>query len=192
MDGAFIVHSLSTNTVNTFNEYASNIFIPYLQRPLQDTKRLAIVWDTYISERLKQSTRQKRGQGVHRKVSGQTKLPGIWMAFLHDPMNKKELFAFPTSKTEEFNWLPDKFLYVTSGQAIPSFGSSSTVSSSNHEEEDTRIVVHIQHALKQGAKNVHVRTVDTDVVVILAGFFHDLLVIQPLTDICVAFGMGKK
>ena len=75
------------------------------------------------------------------------------------------------------------------GQAVSSFGSSSTMSSSNHEEADTRIMVHIQHALEQGAKTVHV---DTDVIVILAGLFHDLLVIQPLTDIWVAFGMGNK
>ena len=61
------------------------------------------------------------------------------------------------------------------------------MSSSNHEEAGTQIVVHIQHTLEQGAK-----TVDTDVIVILAGLFHHLLVIQPLTDIWVAFGMGKK
>ena len=60
----------------------------------------------------------------------------------------------------------------------------------NHEEADTRIVVHVRHALEQGAKTVHVRTVD--VVVILAGLLHDLVVIQPLTSIWVAFGMGKK
>ena len=42
----------------------------------------------------------------------------------------------------------------------------------NHEEADTRIVIHVLHALKQGAKTVQVRTVDTDIVVILAGKFH--------------------
>ena len=41
----------------------------------------------------------------------------------------------------------------------------------NHEEADTRIVVHIAHALEQGEKTIYVRTVDTDVVVILAGAF---------------------
>ena len=37
----------------------------------------------------------------------------------------------------------------------------------NHGEADTRIVVHILHALQQDMMTV--RTVDTDVVVILAG-----------------------
>ena len=35
------------------------------------------------------------------------------------------------------------------------------------------------------------RTVDTDVVVILAGAFFDLILTQPLASIWVAFGMGK-
>ena len=47
------------------------------------------------------------------------------------------------------------------------------------------------HALEQGAKTIQVRTVDTDVVVILAGTFHDLIATHPLADIWVAFGMGK-
>ena len=62
----------------------------------------------------------------------------------------------------------------------------------NHEEADTRIVVHVLHSLKQGEQTICVRTVDTDVVVILAGTFHDLVSTQPLVDIWVAFGMGKN
>lgn len=115
------------------------------------------------------------------------------MDFLCDPINKKELFDFLTSKIELFSWSQTKALHVTSEQAVPSFGSSSTMNSCNHEEADTGIVVHVQHALlEHGAKTVLVRTVDTDVIIIVAGLFHYLLVIQPLTDIWVAFGMGKK
>ena len=60
----------------------------------------------------------------------------------------------------------------------------------NHEEADTRIV-HIARALEQGARPIYVRAVDTDVVVILAGAFFDLILTQPLASIWVAFGMGK-
>ena len=192
LDGAVIVHCLPTFTVSTFDKYADEVFIPYLEKQLQDTKRLDIVWDTYIPDSLKESTREKRGQGIRRKVSSQAKLPGNWMDFLRDPLNKEELFTFLTNKIEEFNWPADKAVYVTSGQAVSSLGSSSTMDSCNHEEADTRMVVHVQHALEQGARSVLVRTVDTDVIVILAGVFHDLLVIQPLADIWVAFGTGKK
>ena len=58
----------------------------------------------------------------------------------------------------------------------------------NHEEADTRNVVHISHA---GAKTIYVRAVDRDVVVILTGAFFDLIVTQPLTSIWVRGGMDK-
>ena len=61
----------------------------------------------------------------------------------------------------------------------------------SHEEADTRIVVHIARALEQGAKTIYVRTVDTDVVVILAGAFFDLIATQPLANTWVTFVMGK-
>ena len=53
-----------------------------------------VVRDTYIRDSLKASAREKRGKGVRRKVSGETKLLDKWIDFLCDPVNKKELFAF--------------------------------------------------------------------------------------------------
>ncbi|KAG1676399.1 Thymidine phosphorylase [Nymphon striatum] len=44
----------------------------------------------------------------------------------------------------------------------------------DHEEADTRILVHILDALKNGTKSIFVRTVDTDVIVILTGHFYQL------------------
>ena len=42
------------------------------------------------------------------------------------------------------------------------------------------------------SQTICLRTVDTEVVVILAGTFHDLVATQPLADIWVACGMGKN
>ena len=53
-------------------------------------------------------------------------------------------------------------------------------------------MAHVLHALQQNMKIIEIRTVDTDVIVILAGVFNDLLVIQPLADIWVAFGVSKN
>ena len=66
------------------------------------------------------------------------------------------------------------------------------MSKCNHEEADTRIVVHILHALEQGMKIIQVRTVDTDVVTILVGAYFSLVKTQPDLDIWVAFGTGKS
>ena len=73
--------------------YADKVFIPHMERHLQDTKKLDVVWDEYIQDSLKESTREKRRKGVRRKVSGSTKIPGNWKNFLGDQMNKKELFC---------------------------------------------------------------------------------------------------
>lgn len=61
----------------------------------------------------------------------------------------------------------------------------------NHEEADTRIVVHLVHALGT-SDTALVRTVDTDVVVILVGKFADMLEVNSAADVWVAFGMGRN
>ena len=66
------------------------------------------------------------------------------------------------------------------------------MSTCNHEEADTRIAVHILHALEQGMKIIQIRTVDTDVVTILVGAYFSLVKTQPELDIWVAFGTGKS
>lgn len=62
----------------------------------------------------------------------------------------------------------------------------------DHEEADTRIVVHLQDALESGCTACLVRTVDTDVLVILIGKYHFLASKYPSADIWVAFGSGKN
>ena len=44
-----------------------------------------------------------------------------------------------------------------------------------HQVADTRIAVHVQHPLDKGCKQVFIRTVDTDVLVILIGLFHGMI-----------------
>ena len=74
-----------------------------------------------------------------------------------------------------------------------SIGSDRSMPECNHEEADTRIVVHILHAIQDNkAKSVLVRTVDTDVLVILIGKFQHLRVIQPNLDLWVGFGTGRN
>ncbi|GFS17875.1 hypothetical protein ElyMa_004993600 [Elysia marginata] len=108
-----------------------------------------------------------------------------------DAKNKTELFTFLTLKIENFAWSTSKCALATHGEAVVSIGGTSTMGHCNHEKANTRIVVHVVHALQHGAKTVQVRTVDTDVVVILVGVFHDLLTAYPFADIWIAFGMGK-
>lgn len=168
-DAAVIVHCLPTVNVNTLGMYADNVFIPYLEKQLQDTQRLDLVWDTYTPDSLKEATREKRGKGIRRKVSWKTKMPADWKDFLCDSVNKKELFQLLTSKVDSFDWEEGKEVYVTSGKSVLAHGVGTDMTDCNHEEADTRMIIHLLHALEDGAQNVQIRTVDTDVIVILIG-----------------------
>ena len=61
----------------------------------------------------------------------------------------------------------------------------------DHDEADTRITVNGPHALNKGYNLVSIRTVDTDVVVILMGAFPDLIAMYPSTSIWIGLGMEK-
>lgn len=124
-------------------------------------------------------------------VNPKTKIPSKWNDFLLDSSNKDELFSFLTQKVADADWPAGKGIYITNGTTVISRGTSHVMSDCTHEEADSRIVVHIVHALQHGAKTVQVRTVDTDVLVILVGHFFDLLQLQPDLELCVAFGVGK-
>jgi hypothetical protein len=66
------------------------------------------------------------------------------------------------------------------------------MSSCDHEEADTRLIVHIVDALSKGRNTCLVRTVDTDVVVILIGKFYYFTTLNSNANIWVAFGSGKN
>lgn len=116
LDGAVIVHSLQPAGAVTFEDYADKIFIPHIQHHLQQSQRVDIVWDAYIPDSLKESTREKRGAGVRRKVSSQAKIPSNWMAFLRDSTNKLELFQFLSQKISLFAFPSEKSVCITSGK----------------------------------------------------------------------------
>ncbi|KAG7167622.1 hypothetical protein Hamer_G019011 [Homarus americanus] len=76
MDGAVIVHSLPTASVSTFEEYADTLFIPYLQNQLETASQLEVVWNNYIPNSLKESTREKKGERYSQKGVGSGKNSG--------------------------------------------------------------------------------------------------------------------
>ncbi len=56
LDGAAIVNMLRPGTADTFSEYASKIFLPYITKQLQGVQRLDVVWDEYVQSSLKAYT----------------------------------------------------------------------------------------------------------------------------------------
>ena len=126
------------------------------------------------------------------KVVDSNRLPGKWQDFLKDSNNKRELFAFLSEKVATANFQEGKAVVITSDKTVISRGGEvPDMPLNDHEEADTKIVLHLMNALKGGSSTCLVRTVDTDVVVILTGKLSKLQSICPTASIWVAFGTGK-
>ena len=74
----------------------------------------------------------------------------VWTSFVTQLTRRN--VAIP--KVGQFSWLPANALYVTSGQVVVSIGESIPVQNCNHDKANTRIVVHVLHALIQGQQTI--------------------------------------
>ncbi len=61
------MHFLNTANVLTFDQYADQVFLPYVMKQLESSRRVDVVWDKYIPTSIKESTREKRGKGMFRR-----------------------------------------------------------------------------------------------------------------------------
>ena len=120
-------------------------------------------------------------------------MPSKFKEFLCDSQNKEELFHLISEKVSIYEFAPAKevYMYITSGETVISKGTQWPMRSCDDEEADSQICIHIKDALKKGAKRILVRTVDTDIIVILIGIFHQFQTQYPEVSIWVAFGAGK-
>lgn len=62
----------------------------------------------------------------------------------------------------------------------------------DHEEADSRLLVHITDAILHGHSTCIVRSVDTDVIVILLGKFNYFKTLNKDLKIWIVFGTGKN
>ena len=70
LDGAATINMLKpTSTVKSFEDYASQVFIPFVKGQLQNVKRLYFVFDEYLPNSLKGTTRSKLKRKGGKKAS---------------------------------------------------------------------------------------------------------------------------
>ena len=122
-----------------------------------------IVWDQYCDNSLKSQARDKRGKGIRRRVDGSTVLPGNWQQFLRIDANKTELFAFLTKHITHL--VSDKQIVTTNGSDVTCIPARDTthLAPCDHEEADTRMMLHLADAVRDGFQKILLRRVDTDV-----------------------------
>ena len=176
LNGAAIVNMLPPIECKTFADYANKIYIPYIQNQLKSIQRLNLEWDRYIPNSLKNSTRENRGQGVRRKVTADGVLPKNWNSFLLCDDNKKELFSIFVKSSDKTDH--NTVIFATIGNEVISSQENVNINNElapcNHEEGDTRMLVHVKHAAKFFPR-ILFKTVDTDDVVVIAlSFYHDI------------------
>ena len=85
----------------------------------------------------------------------------------------------------------NKQLFVTSGCHTLSRSVQQVFSEldpCSHEEADTRMMLHVFHAVNSGYNKIMIRTVDTDVVVLAINFQQR----HPVMELWVVFGTGKN
>ena len=185
IDGAVIVQILKPGMTTTFKEYADFVFKPYILKQLEAVQRVDVVWDVYREDSLKSTTRERRGTGTRRRVASSSKLPKNWKSFLHVGDNKTELFSFLVKELQAID-VEGKEVFSTNGEFVLSSPPTEMMTCS-HEEADTRLVLHAYHASQSGCRKIFIRTVDTDVVVLVVSTVQHLSV----DEIWIAFGAGK-
>ncbi len=146
-----------------------------------------MVWDEYIPNSLKTGVRSKRGKGVRRRVEPSSTIPRNWQQFLRIDENKMELFAYLATRLVALD---------TDKQVISTYHTDvlcnkardlSGLAPCTHEEADSRVLLHVEDATKQGHTKISIRTVDTDVLVLAVTTAQRL----DIPELWVAFGTGK-
>ena len=131
--------------------------------------RVDVVFDQYKSDSLKSYTREVRDTGERQKVTSNGHVPNNWESFLRNNDNKTELYSL----------LAKSVYNVHSGLVYASINTSSVCNkvvrseiTCSHEEADTRMFVHLKHALaKDLIKTACILADDTYVVIIAISFF---------------------
>jgi len=154
LDGAVIAQMVRPGCSRNFEEYGTKIILPYVRSMVTKVLRLDIVFDTYVLNSLKSSTQSKRGTGTRTRVTGSTKVPKNWQAFLREDSNKTELFHYLATLLIAQSVGDSKQLFVTydDGVMCNSDINIDSIAPCSHEEADTRLVLHCLHASNNGCK----------------------------------------
>ena len=194
-DGPGVMYSLKNKVCssNTFGDLRDRIFIPWLKNQLEHCSRLDFIWDRYPPDSLKLYTREERGSGRRRCVGDGIKIPIKMEEFLKNGNNKEDLFAYLSEGVLTNMDVPEtKQLHITYKDSVLSKGGDPTeLAPCDHEESDTRVMLHISHAVRGGSRSLFLSTGDSDVVVIATYVFSVLVQDVPDLQLWVLFGQGK-
>ena len=151
-DGMAVLQKFKPPSGATFHVVADKVFEAVTGT---SSKRVGVVFDVYPNQSIKNAERAKRASGTD-GVRYQSILPGFkvmsWCKVLTVSSNKIEIVKFLVSqgKTEEFRRkLGERKLFVTTQDEFwklqPTTSEQVPELQCNHEEADTRMILHAQH-----------------------------------------------
>ena len=156
-----------TPSVHSFHDFAVLVY-HHIKDLARDYQRVDVVCDRYFSDSLKE---QIRGVGTQLHFSDDTQFPSTLRSnFLHNSENKNELNEYLVNKLISFH-NNHRILIVSYKSGVLcsniKLEPSSKILNCTSEEADPRLVRHTRDALLQDYSFVMVRTIDTDVLVLL-------------------------
>ena len=184
-DGAVYVMMNPPRTVKTYGEYVGDL-CKSMKRIASSVDRLDLVFDRYFEKSLKSQTREFRGVGIRVAVRQETPIGNKFLDFMRNDQNKTELFGMIAESVAAIQC--NGTILATKGEHILSNSQidDCNIAPCNHEEADSRLLLHAYDAAIHGHKKVMITTVDTDVVVIALYHFFSLEV----EELWIEFGAG--
>lgn len=182
VDAMSVIHMVKVHGLTTFGDLADKYWDVITGVALQQREcmRIDIVFDRYdVKESIKEQTRLKRGATtlLEVRIAGdKTPVPSQWSKFLNNPVNKANLTNFLCERWNQTCTaiLPiGKTVVLAGGFRDPlrvcklTKGHSEPLDElqSDHEEADTRMILHALHA-SHDHDRVVVHSPDTDVAVL--------------------------
>ena len=163
-------------------------------------KRIDIVADFYDPASIKGPTRKDRGSLLSQKIAFEpsSQIPEDMELFLKNSENKRNLnemianYVVHPLRSENYNVVAThreaKVLTSYDGPKDLSIWQPET-----HEEADNRLLLHMRDMLLNGSiQKILVRSVDTDVLVILLAFMPQLLEFKEDVHVWLDFGRGEN
>ena len=162
----------------TFGEVAECILASLIQLSMKyKCSRIDFVTDRYLERSIKEVERSRRAASGTEEIhlfSKTQKTPKQWKKYLADSRNKTALveFLFSVWCQGDFHATNDIQIYYAHGEVCHSLvvesGSLKIMTINelrcDHEESDTRMLLHAQHA-SENFQNVVIKSPDTDVAV---------------------------
>ena len=169
VDGMAVVRQIKTSNI-TYQGLSTKL-LRHILSIGASAKRIDVVFDVYIDKSIKDVERNRRSSG---QLTLQQIIPSSvikqWNLLLSSNHNKTMLIEFLVDQwKQQSQLLASKVLFVTCGAEafkICSTGCHHIRSlDSNHEEADTRLLLHAKHA-SQNHEKIVINSPDTDVFII--------------------------